>query len=411
MVDYHALMRVLSVPRPNGSAAERATSQALQQWLAECSIAYRLHTFRLYPYFFESIGVWLIASRTLLAVCIGLRWGWIGLIVALLGTLGGVLDVAARIPTVSWIGARRGENILIGFGPAEPRQELIFSAHYDSKTELLDHAARLFFLRKLRLGIVLTLILGVLCVIDHLLMGLSIPWADAAFWAGLVLCVPMLFLAWGLGLNLSLGRLLKPSQGAVDNGAACAILLGFADRLASGAIPLRSTRVTLALFTGEEANMQGSRAYVRDRDWLLPAAAINLEIMGQNGDYVFWEQDGTAFGLLPTSQRVSEALTAAVRVVTHQAPCPAGPINSDGGSFLAKGVPAGVLGSYDRLLGSGGFHRPTDHIGRVILDRLPEAVDILARLLDDVEQGRAPICEAISSPRQTDTQSSDAISE
>ena len=89
---------------------------------------------------------------------------------------------------------------------------------------------------------------------------------------GAVLTLPMLFLAFGLGLNLSTGRLLKPSQGAVDNGAACAILLGMADRRAFLAnlqspipnfhnYPLPNTRVTIALFTGEEVQMQGSRAY------------------------------------------------------------------------------------------------------------------------------------------------------
>ena len=33
MVDYQALMRILSVPRPNGSAAEAETRRALQDWL------------------------------------------------------------------------------------------------------------------------------------------------------------------------------------------------------------------------------------------------------------------------------------------------------------------------------------------------------------------------------------------
>lgn len=31
----------------------------------------------------------------------------------------------------------------------------------------------------------------------------------------------MLFLAWGFGLNLALGRFVTPREGAIDNGAAC----------------------------------------------------------------------------------------------------------------------------------------------------------------------------------------------
>ena len=45
-------------------------------------------------------------------------------------------------------------------------------------------------------------------------------WGEVVFWAGAVLTVPMLLLAWGFGLHLSLGRLLEPSQGAVDSGPA-----------------------------------------------------------------------------------------------------------------------------------------------------------------------------------------------
>ena len=47
---------------------------------------------------------------------------------------------------------RRAENLVIKFSPPEPKRELILSAHYDSKTELLDHHQRMFFLKNLRLG-------------------------------------------------------------------------------------------------------------------------------------------------------------------------------------------------------------------------------------------------------------------
>ena len=138
MVDYQELMTLLSVPRPNGSAAERETRRALGEWLARHGIAYRLQTFRLYPYFFECVGLWLILSRTLLALAIWERWGWLTLLIALVGLLGGTLDVALNQPLVTWPGARRGENILIEFEPPKASQEIILCAHYDSKTELLD---------------------------------------------------------------------------------------------------------------------------------------------------------------------------------------------------------------------------------------------------------------------------------
>lgn len=389
MIDYHKLMTLLSVPRPNGSAALQRTCHALRAWLSQHDIAFRIHTFRLYPYFFESIGVWIILSRTLLAAAIWLRWGWLTLLIAIVGVIGGTLDVALSLPIVTWPGTRRGENILIEFeAPGGAGQEIVFCAHYDSKTELLDHIQRMFFVTKLRLGIVLTVLLGVLGVAEGLVRSQAPIYANLIFGLGVALTLPMLFLAFGLGLNLSTGRLLQPSQGAVDNGAACAILLGLADRLAKGEVAPQRTKVTLALFAGEEVNMQGSRAYARDREWPLPAIALNLEVMAQDGEYVYWEQDGNAFGLTPTSQPVSETIADAVKQVTGQPAQPAGPVNSDGFSFISAGIPTGVLGTFDSRLKESGFHRPTDNLDRVVMARLPEGVEILSRFLQRYDDER-----------------------
>ena len=389
MIDYHELIAILCVPRPNGSAALQRTCRALQDWLTQRGIPFRIHTFRLYPFFFEAIGVWIIVSRTLLAAAIWLRWGWLALLIAILGVIGGTLDVALNLPIVTWPGARRGENILIEFDPpAGASQEIVFSAHYDSKTELLDHFQRMFFILRLRFGIVLTVLLGVLGLAEGLLRTQSPTYANLVFGSGLVLTFPMLFLAFGLGLNLSTGRLLQPSQGAVDNGAACAILLGLADRLANLKSPISNTKVTIALFTGEEVQMQGSRAFVRDRDWPLPAIALNLEVMAQDGGYLYWEQDGTAFGLTPTTPEVSAAIAEAVKQVIGQPARPAGPVNSDGFSFISAGIPTGVLGTFDSRLREAGFHRPTDNLGRVVMSRLPEGVEILGRFLQNYDQGQ-----------------------
>ena len=405
MTDYTDLMSILSVPRPNGSAAIEQTKRALLDWLEKRGIPYRLHSFRLYPYFFESIGVWIIISRALLAAAIWLRWGWPALIIAFVGLIGGTLDVRFNLPVISWLGVRRGENILIEFDPpGGASQEVVLSAHYDSKTELLDHFQRMFFVLRLRLGIVLTVLLGVLGVAEGLVRSQSPAYANLIFALGVVLTLPMLFLAFGLGLNLSTGRLLQPSQGAVDDGAACAILLGLADRLSNlkhlhcaqaqvsqisnlkspipnSHYPLPNTRVTIALFAGEEVQMQGSRAYVRGRAWRLPAMALNLEVMGQDGGYIYWEHDGTAFGLRPLSPHVNALLAQAVQEVTRQPARPVGPINSDGFSFISAGIPTGVLGTFDSRLKEAGFHRPTDNLDRVVMARLPEGVEILSRFL------------------------------
>jgi hypothetical protein len=383
MMDYRRLMRTLAVPRPNGSEAERATRQALCAWLERLGIPYQAQTFRLYPYHNEALGLWLILSRTLLAIAAGARWGWPVLVIALVGLAGGTLDVLRGWRLVTWPGARPGHNLLLEFPPgAGPAtQELIISAHYDSKTEWLDHHKRMFLLRRLPLGMILTLAIGLLGAAEYLLRS-SAPEAAYLLWIlSALLSLPLLVLAWAMGLYLSLGRLLPPSQGAVDNGAACAVILGLADRLAQGHINVSQTQITLALFTGEEVNLQGSRAYVRSRPWPLPAAALNLEILAQDGNYVYWERDGDVFRLYPTPAALNQQLCAAVEEVTGSRARPAGPLNSDGGSFLAAGIPAAILGTRDRKLGFDGLHSPADNLGRVVLDRLDEGVAILERFI------------------------------
>jgi hypothetical protein len=381
VVDYQRLMAILSVPRPNGSPAEREACGSLCAYLDNLNIPYRRQAFKQYPHFFEAIGVWIIFSRSLLAVAAWMHWGWPAFLIAILGLAGGTLDVAVHLPLVSWPGARRGENILMTFEPARAQQEVILSAHYDSKTEFLDHRQRMFFLKSLPLGIFLTLLLGILGPIETWLLAQSPTMASAASISAALLSVPMLALAWGLGLNLSVGRFLRPSQGAMDNGAACAILVGLAGQLAAGEIPLRRTRVTVALFSGEEVNRQGSRAYVKSRDWSLGAVAVNLEAMAQDGDYVIWERDGSVFKLTATSADLNRAVAQAITWVTKREPRAGGPVISDGASFLAAGVPTAVIGTYDCRQVDAGFHRPSDCLSRVVPEHLPEGVEILKSFL------------------------------
>jgi len=219
------------------------------------------------------------------------------------------------------------------------------------------------------------------------------PWASLTYPIALLFSLFLVILAWGLGLNLTLGslraRLGGASQGAVDNGSACAILLSLAERIQSGALRLDSTRVTLLFFDGEEVNMQGSQAYVRQRDWPLPAGALNLEVMAQNGEYVIWEQDGLSVKLWPCSAEINQAIARAVEAITGAPPRRVGPINSDGGSFLRVAIPASTLGTYDKTLADRGFHGPADNLGRVDLSRIPEAVEILTRFIQ--QSDNAPL--------------------
>jgi len=387
MPDFRELMAVFSVPRPNGSAAEHETRRRIRLWLESRRIPYEIQNFRLYPYYFEALGAWLLLVAVLLAVTVWQRAGWWTLLVAAAGASAALLDNAFHLPLVTWPGAQRGENILLRFGPPDAGRELVICAHYDSKTELLDHYQRLFFLNQLQRALALVALLAVTGPLEGRLHAQGHPLGAPLYALRSTAALLILVLVAVFSLNLMIGRLLKAqSCGCVDNGAACAILLGLAERLSSSGLAIRSLKVTLALFGGEEVDRQGSRFFVRSRRGHLPSTALNLEALGQDGAYLYWEQDGSVYRLLPTSNELNQALNQAVRRVTGQEPRPAGPVTSDGASFLQAGVPTAVLGSESRRLGNAGLHSPADNPARVRLDRLAEGVEILAAFIEVLDR-------------------------
>ena len=386
MVNFNELMQIFTTPRHNGTKALEETFQKITEWLNTHSIFYTIHEYRLYPYIFIATGIWIIISRTLLAISIWFKWGWACLLIAIISLLGGYIDVAFGFPLISWMGRKIGKNIIIQFSPdTTPQQELIFSAHYDTKTEVLDHIQRMFFLKNIPLGIILTLFIGVAGALVSTQNHTSSAIYNIIYLLGVIATVPLLLLAWGLGINLSFGWLKEPSEGAVDNGAACAILLSLSQKLNRKDIHLQKTSIKLILFSGEEVNMQGSTAYVNDLIFDIPTYAVNLEVMAQNGDYVYWEQDGTSLKLLPTSAMLNKLFVDIVMEVTNIKPIPGEPINSDGGSFLRKNIPATTIGTYDKVLKERGFHSKKDNIGRVALERIPEGVTILTKFIQNFE--------------------------
>jgi Zn-dependent M28 family amino/carboxypeptidase len=173
----------------------------------------------------------------------------------------------------------------------------------------------------------------------------------------------------------------------VDNGAAVAVLLSLAAHLRHGGLRLQNSDVTLLFSVGEEAMMQGALAYVRDRQgWPLPARAINLEILGQNGGYLLWENDGTAMQQWPSDAELNGALEAAIETVAGEQARRERIANTDAFAFLRQGIPAATLGSYDASLGARGLHSADDNPGRVDAARLVQATKVITHLLSELDR-------------------------
>jgi hypothetical protein len=378
----------LSTPRPNGSRALDRTVYAVKSWLEEAGISVQAHSFPLRPYFMELLGLWLALAGLLLLVSALGSWGWVGLGLALLTVAVPVFEVRLLVPVVSALLRQQACNLIVQLPAPQPRGEVILCAHMDSKTELLDHVQRGRLFRSGPLAMGLALVSGALITVGALLPG-GTPQLTIR-WLAVLTTLPVAAYGLGMGFHLASGRLSRhPSRGAVDDGAAVAVLLAIAHRLKRGDLRLDHTSVTLLFTVGEEAQMQGALAYVRDREeWPLPTAVINLEVVGQGGRFLLWDQDGTAMLRLPNNHDLNLALSGAVRAVTGEPAVQAPQISSDAFAFLRQGLMATTLGSLDAELEDGGLHSAKDNPSRVDPQQLNTTVEVLSRFVADLDAVR-----------------------
>jgi hypothetical protein len=385
---------ILSTPRPNGSRALKGAVEGVEKWLESEGVTVAAHEFALRPYFMELLGLWLAVVGLLLPVAALNSWGWMGLVLALLAVAVPLLEVRFLCPTVTALVRQRARNLVVRFPVPRPRHEVILCAHLDSKTELLDHAQREVLLRQSLPAMGLALVAGASMAAERLLATGTA--SQVIHWLAFLAALPVAVYGLGMGANQVGGRFSRqPSSGAVDNGAAVAVLLDLARRLHRGSLGLDHTAVTLLFTVGEEAQMQGALAYVQcsygpsREDWSLPTCAVNMEVVGQDGGYLLWEEDGTAMQRLPADATLKRALGRAVEAVSGEPPVRSPTINSDAFAFLRRGIPAATLGSLDSQLGERGFHSSLDAPGRVDPDRLAETTRVLGHLLAEMDRTAA----------------------
>jgi hypothetical protein len=385
----------LSQPRPNGSRALEQAVEGVQAWLQDEGILVQPHVFVLRPYFMEMLGLWLALAGFLLPVAALARWGWVGLLLALVVVAIPLLEVRFLFPTLTALVRRPAQNLEVCFPSAQLGKEVVFCAHLDSKTELLDHPRREALVRLSRPAVVLALGSGLLVGLESVLPAGPVRLATG--WLAFAIALPLAVYGVGMGVNLAGGRLSRaPSSGAVDDGAAVAVLLDLARRLNGGDLPLRDTSVTLLFTVGEEAQMQGALAYVRRTypaemaEEISNLAVVNLEVVGQNGGYLLWKQDGTSMIRLETDATLNQALEQVVERVAGETPLRGSHINSDAFAFLRQGIAATTLGSYDLELGGRGYHSALDSPDRVDPDRLQETVLVLDRFLRELDTKDSP---------------------
>jgi acetylornithine deacetylase/succinyl-diaminopimelate desuccinylase-like protein len=385
MSDWDRLLeRLADAPRENGTAALHATARFLAETLERAGLEVASIEFAAQPFVLRLAGAIALAGGLL-------YWRWLRA-----GRAGAALAVAVAIPLLllaqlewqlpvfGWIGAEPQTHVLALRPSLAPAQRLILAAHYDTKTDALDHVER--------------------APVDQLalpVIPLMLAGALAALWAArrpqppravgwLVALAAWSALAYGIATftALSVGAFLRArSPGALDDGGACAVLVRVGEELAKRP-QLARTQVELLLLSAEEVGVQGSWAYAEQRFATppdLPTFVINLEGIGASSEFAVLGGERFTLRSYAPDARVVELLDA-----THRESLGA-PLavtgfggSTDARSFLAHGVPAATLVSREpgRLVPRG-LHSSADSRARLDEGALDASVayllDVIAR--------------------------------
>lgn len=382
------LAHLAELPRENGSAALHRSASFLHDVFERAGLEVTLVPFSATPYALRLAGV--IALGGGLLYFRFMRTGRHAAAFATALILPALLlaQLEFQLPVFGWIGAETQHHVVARLPARSPAQRLLLTAHYDTKTDLLDHAQRAP-IDRLAAPVLLLLLLGALAASlasraqrgRRVLRGLGglAAWSAALYGA-------LGFLALSAGVFVP-----RRSPGALDDGASCALLVRLASQLAEGPA-LERTEVEVILFSAEEVGVQGSWVYAAERFARPPELAsfvVNLEGLGASADH----------GVLPAERFRLRAFSPDARIVAlldavHRdrfgKPLLALPRGgaSDARSFLVHGVPAATLVTREPgQLFPRGLHSARDDRSRLDEAALDASLAYLLDVVRRVEAG------------------------
>ncbi len=369
--------------RENGTAALAEAATFLADALARAGWAVERVLYSAEPYRLRLAGVVILAGSVLFARWLRAGRARAALAVALALPVLLLAELDFFVPVFGWIGATPQAHVIGRLAPAgPPARRLVLVAHYDTKTDMLDHVERAP-VELLGLPVALLMIGGALTAwrrpparrVRRVVPAIALVYGVAAF------------------TSFSAGALVRArSPGALDDGAACAVLVRLAETLARGPRPA-TTEVEVAFLSGEEIGVQGSWAYARSRFATPPAVptwVVNLDPIGASPDLAVLRREAfTLRGFDPDPRLV--ALLDAVYREQRGVPLPRTRFGggTDARSFLAHGVPAATLIS--EVAGHvfmRGLHSARDKRSRVDVAALEATLAYLRAVVQAVDGGR-----------------------
>lgn len=379
----------LSVPRPNQSPALEETANYLTSLLTEWGVPFGIQEFPLRYHMMLLVGAAVFVLAILLFLFILKKKPIAALVVALIIPLLLVAEFELFTPIVSGLLQKTGQNIVITYDVPNPVRELIFAAHYDSKTEVYDHIQR----ARINSLIPVAACLGIIVAGFTFFSRKYALLKRSAVTAVVLLLAGSIVVYWGLVLIEFGGYVLVPSDrqslGSVDDGASVVSLLMLSEDIHDGKVSLGESNVTILLTAGEEVTMQGAHSYVQEyllkrEEPVLPTSLVNLEFIGQNGGMIYFEKDGILIRYYDANADLVNRVNQALEAVAGGRLEPSSKITDDALCFMAAGIPAITIAN-SGIPGSGraGFHSVDDNPGRINIDNIELTVRTLARYIED----------------------------
>jgi len=387
-MDLAEILAHLSVPRPNYSQALAETAAYIKTLLAGWGVPFVVQEFTLRPYMQLLLGVTVLLLAILMFILVIKRKPLAALIVALAIPVALILEFELFIPVVTSLATAGGENIIVNYTVPNPARELVFAAHYDSKTDFWDHIQR----SKIYAFIPLAVVIGLAVAIFAFFVQRYAVLRKKAITAVTLILAGAVAVYWGL-IFLGFGGYIfippdRQSFGSVDDGSSVAALLVLSKDIHEGKVDIGNSNITIVFTSGEEVSLQGAHAYILERFGkgqkpAIPISMVNLECAGQNGPMVYWKKDGQFLIFYNADAGLAELLGAAWKDVagTEMEQLPS--ITDDAQRFMAAGIPAITVGNSGLPgLGVSSFHSTKDDPGRVNPDNLKIMIKALERYIE-----------------------------
>ena len=387
-MDLAEILSHLSIPRPNHSQALGETAAYIKTLLSGWGVPFVVQEFTLRPYMQLLLGVTVLLLAILLFVFVLKKKPLAALIMALAIPVVLILEFELFVPVVTALVTKGGENIIVSYTVPNPARELVFAAHYDSKTDFWDHIQR----SKIYAFIPLALIVGLAVAIFAFFTKRYAVLRKKAVTAVTLVLAGAVATYWGL-IFLGFGGYIfippdRQSFGAVDDGSSVAALLALSRDIHDGKVSTGNSNITVIFTSGEEVTLQGAHAYLLERfgkgqKSAVPISLVNLELAGQNGPMVYWKKDGVFLIFYNADAGLVERLGAVWKEVSGTAMEPRAAITDDAQRFMAAGIPAITVGNAGLPgLGEGWFHSTRDDPGRVNPDNLKLVIRTLEKYIE-----------------------------